>query len=445
MARYNLHYIYVLLFLAISFSALINADEPASTQPQQEPTPLPTSEASKVIPSPTPAVQPLEQVPLDVPIPTKMVGGKQEIPIGTSLPLKDEVSLIGNQIFDGMSIFFNKIQKEKTNIPFIYKLEVMNDYGDIKQMRANIKELKAKSPLFLNFWGPDSTNSILQLSKKYPLFLFFPFEGTISHRISQNQNLIYLRPTYEQQIEALIHYAVNTINKRKIAIFYEASEQGEDALAALKRILKKYDLPLIAEGSYQQGTLNVQKAVDEVAVKSPNAILCFGNPRPAYNFIRQIINKGLYKTVILGLDTLTLIQKPLKRSRGIKIITSSAVPDPQRSNLKIVQEYRQDMSKYAPNKTLSIFSLEAYINAALLVECTKRITPPFTTQKLLRCIEDIKNVRFKGITLNFNPETRTLSNQVWIDPGEGKEWFLANTSTQDAQDETPTKQKNGEK
>lgn len=452
MARYKLQHIHILFFISIICSASTSKAEPPIAPTQQQTPTLTTLTEQPSITAPTPTTalpepntNPIEQQSLDIAIPTKMVGGKQEIPIGVSLPLKGEASLIGNQIFDGMSIFFNKLQAKKTKIPFIYKLEALNDDGDIKKMRANIKQLQTKSPLFLNFWGPDSTTSILKFLKTHSVYSLFPLEGVADHRTRENKNFIYLRPAYEQQIEALVHYSINTLNRKKIAIFYEASELGEDALAALKRVLKKYDLPLIAEGSYQQGTLNVQRAVDEIASKSPNAILCFGYPRPTYNFIRQIVNKGLYKTVILGLDTLTLIQKPLKRSRGIKIITSSVVPDPQRSTLKIVEQYRADMAKYAPNKTLSIFSLEGYINAALLVECTKLVSFPLTTQKLIQSIENIKNVRFKGLALNFNPETRTFSNQIWIDPGEDKEWFLSNITTEEAQDEAPAKQTMSEK
>src|SRR5207237_2755839 len=140
-----------------------------------------------------------------------------------------------------------------------------------------------------------------------------------------------------------------------------------------------------------------------------------------------------------------IIQKPLKRSRGIKIITSSVVPDPETSKLKIVEEYRADMAKYAPNKALSVFSLEGYINAALLAECTKSVQFPFTSQKILQSIENIKNVRFKDFVLNFNPVTRTLSNQVWIDTGEGKEWFLSDINSQEAQDAPPLKSEQSDK
>lgn len=364
----------------------------------------------------------------DVAIPMQKVGARYVIKVGASLPLRGEASLIGNQIVDGMSIFFNKVQKEQNKTSFVFNLDVMNDDGDIKKMRTNLKILQKKSPLFLNLWGPDAATDILKNPGNSPIFSLFALEGSADHRSKKNQNFIYLRPTYEQQIDALINYSVNTLNRNKIAIFYEASEIGEDALAALKRVLKKYNLSLAAEASYQQGTLNVSKAVEDIATKSPNAILCFGYPRPTYNFVRQIINKGLYKTVILGVDTLTLIQKPLKRSRGIKIITSSVVPDPQKSKLKIVEQYRADMAKYAPNKTLSVFSLEAYINAALLVECTKLVQFPLTTQKLMQKIENIKNVRFKGLDMNFDPEQRTLSKQIWLDPGEDQEWLIVNES-----------------
>ena len=161
MARYKLQRIHLLFFISIFCPALASkAETPTTSTPQQEsgqatstPSPIPTTNLATPTPPEvlvSPTTKPADQQPLDILIPTKMVGGKPEIPIGSSLPLKGDASLIGNQIFDGMSIFFNKLQKEKTKIPFTYKLEVLNDDWDIKKMRANIKQLLIKSPLFLN-------------------------------------------------------------------------------------------------------------------------------------------------------------------------------------------------------------------------------------------------------------------------------------------------------
>ena len=103
----------------------------------------------------------------------------------------------------------------------------------------------------------------------------------------------------------------------------------------------------------------------------PDAIFCIAKSRPAYHFIYNVVNKNP-QTSFLCIDRLFSIQKELERSRGIKIILASVVPDPQKSNIPIVVQYRKDMKTYFPKyKNLSPFSLEGYINAVLLSESIK--------------------------------------------------------------------------
>ena len=54
--------------------------------------------------------------------------------------------------------------------------------------------------------------------------------------------------------------------------------------------------------------------------------------------------------------------------------------------------------------------------------CYKKWIPPYTTDKIIQAIESMKSYPFKGLILNFDPETRELSKQVWIDNGE-KHWL----------------------
>ena len=49
------------------------------------------------------------------------------------------------------------------------------------------------------------------------------------------------------------------------------------------------------------------------------------------------------------------------------------------------------------------------------------VVKPITKEKLIKTFEGFKDFLFKGLTLNFDPETRQLSNTLWIDTGSD-EW-----------------------
>lgn len=398
----------------------------------QPPTPVvKTQQVQPVVPMPVVVTQPyvMQKQPLDldnIPIPSKIVSGKHEIQINSSLPLKGEAAILGSQVFDGMSLYFNKIKTEQHKAAFFYSLNVLDDHADIKKTRENIDNLMKQSPLFLCLLGTETIAGIINYIMNGSILALFPLDGASAYRKPQNKNLIYLQASFAGEIDALVYYAINTLNKKKFAVFYEGSEWGEGVLEDCKRVLKKYKLTLVAQASYPQDTLNISKAVESLASKAPNAILCFAQARPAYNFIRQIINKGLLKTVMLGPSTLIPIQNPLKKSRGVQIITSSVVPDPERSTMHLVQEYRADMKKYLPNKTLSPFSLIGYQSAAIFYEATKDIPLPLTMAKIRQRFEQLKNVVFKqDRKISFDDQTRTLSKDVWLNTGANSEWSLA--------------------
>ncbi len=373
----------------------------------------------------------LQQInPLDYAISTPLISGKYEVPICITIPQTGESSIIGNQILDGMQAFFLKI-KNLPDFNFYINLTPLDDTGNITKISTNIKTLLPKSPIFLSLFGSNSARASLPYLKQNKIINIFPVEGLDKWRTTKNKNSIFTRASDKNQIKALIEYSIHTLYKKRFAVFYEESEWGNEVLESIKEILKKHKISILKYASYPEGTVKIDSAVKEIAGKNPDAILCIAQTRPAYYFIIKMINKGFYKTSFLCIDRLFSIRKELRRkSPGIKIISTSVVPNSynnqtQKSKIPIIEEYKQDMKKYFPNKLLSQISLEGYINAAILCECIKIAQFPISANKIMNTIQNIQKFnipRLQGLNLNFNPQTRTILNRIWINTGDQKEW-----------------------
>lgn len=400
----------VLLGILASFiSCITSLNSIATQQPEQIATPI--KQQSNVLTSA---------------LTTTKMTGKTAVQLCTSLPRKGESALIGNQIFDGLTLFFNKVKKEDKTGSLVVNLSCLDDHADIRLTRANTKKLLKNSPIFTSFFGTNSMTAIKEFIHQKQLAIFFPIDGMELFRRQEHDNIVYFRPPNTTELAALVHYAIERLNKKRIAIFYEASPWGEECCTAVKNILNdKYHLTPVAQGSYQYKTINISAAVKNIVASAPNAIICIGQARPSYNFIQQALNLGLHQTTFLGLGQLYSIQAPLKKSRGVNIYTSSVVPNPLTSKLAIAKEYRTDMKKYFANKPLSPFSLEGYINATLFYAALTYTNPPLTPQKILAVLTQFNNFKFKGLTLTFNTQTRALSPAVWINTGAKNEWFLS--------------------
>ena len=60
------------------------------------------------------------------------------------------------------------------------------------------------------------------------------------------------------------------------------------------------------------------------------------------------------------------------------------------------------------NNPFDIFSLESYIRTTLYLEALKTIDVPLSGEKIIEHFETFKDVEYKGIHMNFNPEHEHL-------------------------------------
>jgi ABC-type branched-subunit amino acid transport system substrate-binding protein len=217
-----------------------------------------------------------------------------------------------------------------------------------------------------------------------------------------------------------VYYATHILKKQKIAVFYEESEWGRVAKDAVEHSLAAQGIALTVAAPYQPGTVNVHAALAQMQHAEPHVVICIASARPAYNFIREAINQQLHYVSFLGISRLTNIAEHLRTSRGITLVTSSVVPNPHNSQLPIVDEYRQDMQRYLPNKGLSTYSLEGYINSMLLSFYLEQMPTGATVNDLWQTMHQTRNLNFKG--LDLEQHNNTLSHTIWINEGSGQQW-----------------------
>ena len=75
------------------------------------------------------------------------------------------------------------------------------------------------------------------------------------------------------------------------------------------------------------------------------------------------------------------------------------------------------------NLPYDVFSLEAFLTTSLLVDVMKRIKGPITREKIAKKLESFYDDKFQGLTLTFNPNTRSLARYVWIETADNENWI----------------------
>jgi ABC-type branched-subunit amino acid transport system substrate-binding protein len=356
---------------------------------------------------------------------TSLTNKENHILLNATMPTTGAMGLVGRDFVTGINLVFDKVnQTGGFEGGALIRYSMLDDKHQSTLAKKNVMKGLDRSPFFIGNYGSSLLAELKQIILSSAMLTLFPVAGDNALRKPEFRYMLHFRPSVEREIESLVTYAINEKHRRKIAVFYEESNWGKAGLNAVRNALKKYDLEIAAQGYYPAGTVNVMSAVREIVKNKPEAIVCVSTYRPSYTFIQQVLNEGFQNCLFLGLGPAAPMQGLIKKSRGVIMATSSVVPDPEKSMLPIVQQYRKDMARYFPYRDLSQYSLEGYIVGALFVAALRKLSPPYTVGKLVRYFEKVRKKNFGGLRLDFKRETRELSSSVWINKGDGSEWSL---------------------
>jgi len=346
------------------------------------------------------------------------------IAIGSTIPRTGEQGLGGQALSDGIFVAFNKANTSDGGLfgGTSVSLDQRDDSGDLTRAQPHIFDVLTKTQLFFCPTGDTVFEKLyVPLLQRGKIAVIFPAVGT-RHAITKDMPVAWYRPSYAQEVAALVAYAVEVLKQTKIAVFYEDSEWGIEARdAAAHALKKKAGCDLCLSASYQPGTVLIQSAVTAIRRVEPEVIIAIASGRPTYNFIREAINQQLNYVSFLGISRTASIAEQLKISRGIPLITASVVPNPQKSSLPIAKEYRTFMQQYLPNKGLTPDSLEGYIAATLFVYFAQQAGKEAVVKDLFGAVEKVEDMLFKGLVLRYKDQA--LSHTIWINTGAGQDWL----------------------
>jgi ABC-type branched-subunit amino acid transport system substrate-binding protein len=288
--------------------------------------------------------------------------------------------------------------------------------------RQNMEKLiyEIKTNLIIFPVGSPTLEASLDLIKNQKAYILFPQSGSPLFRQPDLKSLINFRESNENEGYALTRYIVENKNVRKIALFFQDNAFGRGALGGSVKALKEAGIKDWLEVPHEANATDFTRQAKAIADYEPDAIGFWTTGPPVISLINalgisSLIGKHLFAISSAGDNRSMQIYK----SRGLDMHVSRLVPNPETSQLKIVQEYRDHLRRYGyiPNQ----FSLEAYIVASITIDILSRIKGKITIDKINNILKKYKNTQFKGLTLTYNPDNRSLANYLWIDTGSA-EW-----------------------
>jgi ABC-type branched-subunit amino acid transport system substrate-binding protein len=252
--------------------------------------------------------------------------------------------------------------------------------------------------------------------KEGKVLVLFPNTGAPLFRKKDLKYIAHIRPSYKEEGRLLTAYALDTLKAQKGVMFYQDDAFGQGLLEGAQEELKKKGVSDWLAVPYIRNDVTFTKQISTIKNYDPDVILFFSTTTAAIGLVREMgIQEISAKPMLANSDFGE--EKFLKfiSEKGLKLIYINVVPNPQLSDLAIVQQFRDAAVKYEVK--VDPFSLESYIATDFLLSILKKIPGAVTKEKLIDAIEQIKDYDYKGLKFNFDPENRTLSSTFWLYTG----------------------------
>lgn len=357
---------------------------------------------------------------VDTAVPHKHIQDESTIVLGSSMDVSKSVKGLGIPFRSGVALKVNKKNREGGINGKRVQIYFLDDGYISAVARQNIETIlkEYNTPFILAPVGSPTLLAYLDLIKDGKILVLFPQSGSPTFRDPKLKHIVHLRASFNDEGRLLTNYVLKTYMPKNFVFFYQNDEFGISILNGAKNALKKAGVPPATEVSYLANTTYFKDAAEKIRQANPDAIGFFATGPATLQLIRDLgveflANKILYAVSSVG-DTATV---KILKDRGLNMIIGQVVPDPETSMLPIVKEYREELKKQGlkPN----VFSLESYITSSIAFRAMKRVKGPLTMANLIDQFEKMKNFDYKGILLNFNPKTRALTSQYWINTGDG--------------------------
>ena len=338
----------------------------------------------------------------------------EDIIIGMSNALTGPVAAIGTGVKTGAMTYFQKINNAGGVNGRKIKVVSYDDGYEPKRTVENTNKLIYEDKVFAlcGYVGtPTATAAVPIIHKEHMLF-WGPFTGAEFLRTPVTKNIYNVRGSYYDEAETQVAYLTEKLGKKKIGVFIQNDAYGLSVKLGIVKALKKRNLEIVGEGTYERNTENVDAGLDAIKPYNPDAVVMVGTYKAMAAFIKKAKAQG-FNPIFLNVSfvgTAALIKE--LAGGGSDVIVTQVMPSPYDSPLPLVRQYRKDMHA-AGHSELDYSDLEGYVDAVAFVEVLKNVTGPLTRESFMAAAENL-NATVGGLTFTFTAENHQAMSKIYL-------------------------------
>ncbi len=242
----------------------------------------------------------------------------------------------------------------------------------------------------------------------------FPASGSTHWAWPQSKYLFSGFPLYCDEAAILVDYAVNTLGKKKIAIFYQNDDYGLGGYYGAQLQLESLGMEFVEAVSFEIMDSDVSSQALRLKQSGADAVLIYATPKHAPMILAESAKIG-FEPQWMSSNTLSDMPLMYKISGGawkdMIFANFAEMPD---SDSPLMQKYRAAQQKYMPDESWGVFFLAGFLFAEPAVEALKRSGKDLTPESFVAAMESLKDFKGIGPSLTFGPDVRQGSRSVYL-------------------------------
>jgi ABC-type branched-subunit amino acid transport system substrate-binding protein len=335
-----------------------------------------------------------------------MNSAEKEYLIGSSLPLNGIMAEMGNAVKTGTRtsfVFYGGNAGKK----LLYRFE--DDKYEPKLTQENIKKLYNKGVfLFYGIVGTPTVKRILPFLNNNSVYLYAPFTG--AEFLRHSRYVLNFRASYKDEINKIVSYLLKH-NIKKIALFYQNDEYGNEIYFHTYKILQQKNIKLTGIGTYKRNTFFITSALNEISHAKPQAVIMAGTSKVSAMFIEKYRKRdpGTVFCTVSFVNPDNLVRE-LKNTKNI--IFSEVVPYYNDKSVREAVLFKKELKKAYPGEKPGFFAFEAYLANKVLLRGFKKLTFPYNAAHLIKIIKKTPKDFLKGVEIMY--KNNQLLNKTYL-------------------------------
>jgi branched-chain amino acid transport system substrate-binding protein len=337
-----------------------------------------------------------------------------EITIGMCNVLTGPAAALGLGIQKGSKVYFDKVNKAGGVNGRKIRVISYDDGYEPKNTVVHTRKLVQDDKVFALFGyvGTPTSTAIMPILAEAKIPFWGPFTGAEFLRNPVNKYIFNVRSSYFDEAETQVQYLTEKRGIKKVGVFLQNDAYGLAVKGGILKALRKRNLEMVGEGTYERNTEDVSAAVAALKKASPDAVSMVGTYKAMAAFIKKAKAEG-FNPVFLNVSfvgTAALLKE--LGAAGDGVIITQVMPSPNDTSVPIVAQYRKDM-KAAGHSELDFTDLEGYVDAVIFVEALKKAGPGLTRESFMAAAESL-DTSVGGLAVRFSSADHQALKKTYL-------------------------------